>query len=288
MEIHVTPQTLNELAENYSSFRFVDLQRFIPELDTPEKRNLANFKIAMARQVPILQEHPTQGHFWYPPETAAAYHLQHSTPKMDRLAQFVWMVTEAVAIDQIHDVGANAGLFAAFCGSVTAVPVMCYEPISMLVPYISANAPKATVQRLAVGDRSADTVDFFMNTQSLQTSALDREAILEETATVTKIEVPMERLDALAAGKTVVKVDVQGAELAVLAGMTGCLDDCQALLMESTYLSLDTVTDIIPFARSAGFRRLYVVNDVSFGADVLITRVPIGACELAAARAFEL
>ena len=281
-------ERLDELAEHYSSFDFVDLQAFIPELDTPQKRNVANFKIGMARQVPILQEHPTPGHFWYPPETAAAYHLEHSIPKMDHLAQFVRMVTETVAVDAIHDVGANAGLFAAFCSSVTAVPVVCYEPIPMLVPYIIANAPDATVQRLAIGNRSAGAVEFYVNTQSLQTSALDRNAIVENSATVSRIEVAMERLDALAAGATVVKIDVQGAELEVLAGMSGSLDDCQAMLIESTYLSLDTVTDIIPLARAAGFRHLYVVNDVSFGADVLITRIPIRACEAAAPRAFEL
>jgi len=107
MEVSVTAQILDELAEHYRSFDFVDLQSFIPGLDTPEKRNVANFKIGMARQIPIPQEHPTPGHFWYPPETAAAYHLQHSTPKMDRLARFVQMVTEAVAVDEIHDVGAT-------------------------------------------------------------------------------------------------------------------------------------------------------------------------------------
>jgi len=158
----------------------------------------------------------------------------------------------------------------------------------MLIPYIAVNAPQATVNRLAIGDRSAATVEFHVNTQSLQTSALDRDAILEETATVSKIEVPMERLDTMTKGKTVVKIDVQGAELAVLAGMSACLDNCQALLMESTYLSLDTVTDLIPFAQTAGFKWLYIVNDVSFGADVLITRTPIQACEAEAARAFEI
>jgi hypothetical protein len=98
----------------------------------------------------------------------------------------------------------------------------------------------------------------------------------------------LERLDDIATGKTVVKIDVQGAELQVLAGMSACIDDCEALLVESTYLSLDTVTDIIPLVRDAGFRWLYVVNDVSFGADVMLTRQPIEACRRAAATTFEL
>jgi FkbM family methyltransferase len=219
---------------------------------------------------------------------AAAYHLQNSTVKVERLADFVRHVSAATGIDEIHDVGANAGLFAALCSPAVAAPIHCYEPIPALAPYIAANAPEARIHQLALGDRSGDSVSFFINSQSLQTSSLDRRAIIEETANVTEIEVPIERLDRVASGRTIVKIDVQGAELQVLAGMSGVMPDCQALLVESTYLSLDTVTDIIPLARDAGFTQLYVVNDVSFGADILLTRRPIETCRKAAATSFEL
>ncbi len=287
MDIQLTADLLETLTASYQRFEKIDIERLLPQLDTTEKRNLATFQIGMARQVPIPQEHEGIGHFWYPPEMAAAYHLQHSTAKIERLAAFVAAVVAATEIDQIHDVGANAGLFAGFCAALVDLPIHCYEPIPLLARYISANAPNATVHELALGAESG-AVSFFVNSQSLQTSSLDRAAIIEDTATVTEITVPMERLDRIASGSTVVKIDVQGAELQVLGGMQGCMDRCQALLVESTYLSLDTVTDVLPLARDAGFGWLYVVNDVSYGADVLLTRQPIAACEQAAATSFQL
>lgn len=288
MDIQLSADTIATLTDSYRRFAPIDLGAMFPDLDTIEKRNLATFQIGMATQVPIVQEHEAIGRFWYPPEIAAAYHLQNSTTKIERLAQFVHHVTAAVAVDEIHDVGANAGLFAAFCSPITSAAIHCYEPIPVLEAYIAANAPRATIHQFALGDTTDETVSFFMNSQSLQTSSLDRNSIIEETATVTEIAVPIERLDRIANGRTVVKIDVQGAELQVLAGMSGVMDDCQALLVESTYLSLDTVTDIIPLARQSGFSWLYVVNDVSFGADVLLTRQPSEACRSAAATSFEL
>ncbi len=288
MDIQLTADTLSLLTDHYRRFEVIDIASVLPQLDTVEKRNLATFQVGIARQVPILQEHPRIGHFWYPPEMAAAYHLQHSTQKIERLAQFVRALTQEIAIDEIHDVGANAGLFAAFCSANVDAPIHCYEPIPALQPYIIANAPQSVVHQHAVGATSAESVTFFVNSKSLQTSSLDRTAIIEDTATVSEINVPMERLDSIANGTTAVKIDVQGAELQVLAGMAGCLDDCQALLVESTYLSLDTVTDIIPLAREAGFRWLYVVNDVSFGADVMLTRTPVDTCRDLATTSFEL
>ncbi len=288
MDIQLTTETIELLTNSYRNFDSVDLESMFSQLDTRETRNLAAFQIGMARQVPIPQEHPLVGHFWYPPEIAAAYHLQNSTTKIERLARFVHAVAEATPVDEIHDVGANAGLFAAFCSAQVPVPFHCYEPIPLLEDYITANAPSAAIHQVALGEQHGGEVSFFVNSQSLQTSSLDRESIIEDTAVVTEITVPMRRLDQLATGKTIVKIDVQGAELAVLAGMEGCLDDCEALLVESTYLSLDTVTDIIPLAKRAGFSWLYVVNDVSFGADVLLTRDAIEACREAAATSFSL
>ena len=275
MEINLNAETLELITGHFQRFEVLDLTSVLPQLDTPEKRNLASFQIGMARNVPILQEHGAVGWFWYPPETAAAYHLQHSTDKMQRLGQFVRFVTEALAVDEIHDVGANAGLFAAFCRSEVALH--CYEPIPSLYPFITANAPSAELHPIAVGGESQAEVSFFVNSQSLQTSSLHRSAIIEDTATVEQITVPMERLDVIAGGKTVVKIDVQGAELQVLAGMSGCIDDCLALLVESTYLSLDTVTDVIPLARDAGFGWLYIFQGlliVAFGAGAVVLWYP--------------
>lgn len=288
MEIQLTAEILDYLTDHYRRFEVVDIGSVLPQLDTVETRNLATFQIGMARQVPILQEHPVVGHFWYPPEAAAAYHLQNSTSKIERLVTFVQAVTTGTPVDEIHDVGANVGLFAAFCSAGTDLPIHCYEPTPTLQPYLAANAPTAQLHQMALSVESGTEVSFFVNSTSMQTSSLDRNAIIEDTATVSEITVPMERLDAIATGKTVVKIDVQGAELQVLAGMSGCMADCEALLVESTYLSLDTVTDIIPLARHAGFAWLYVVNDVSFGADVMLTRRPVEACRRAAATSFEL
>jgi len=288
MDIQLTAETLAYLTDSYRGFEVVDIASVLPELDSEETRNLAAFQIGMARQVPILQEHADTGHFWYPPEAAAAYHLQHSTKKIERLALFVAAVADMIPIDEIHDVGANAGLFAGFCAANTSVPIHCYEPIPSLRPYITANAPLATVHGVAVGAAGDTEVTFFVNNTSMQTSSLDRTAIIDADADVSPISVPMRRLDEIAQGNTVVKIDVQGAELQVLEGMAGCLEKCQALLVESTYLSLGTVTEVIPLARDAGFRWLYVVNDVAFGADIMLTREPVETCRGLAATSFDL
>jgi len=288
MEIQLTAEVIGSITESYRRFEPVALSALLPQLDSAAARNAASFQIGMAQRVPIPQEHSAVGHFWYPPEPAAAYHLQNSTVKIERLARFAHAVVADLPVEQIHDVGANAGLFAAFCAARTDLPIHCYEPTPSLQPYLTANAPTALLHQVALGADTGTEVSFFVNSTSLQTSSLDRDAIIEDTAAISEITVPMERLDAIAAGRTVVKIDVQGAELEVLTGMSGCLDDCQALLVESTYLSLSTVTDIIPLARRAGFGWLYVVNDVSFGADVMLTRKPVEACRAAAPTSFEL
>ena len=204
---------------------------------------------------------------------AAKYHAEQSTPKLKRLADCV-----PASATMIFDVGANCGLFAAMAAHRCPAAVHAFEPSAELHPFIHANAPAAVVHPLAVGETPGE-VTFFVNRFSQQTNSLLESAVVPfgKPGSVDRRTVPQVSIDSFCdehkvPSIDVLKLDVQGAEGHVFRGAKRMLPHTRLLLIETTWLELDSVLSVVPFARYYGFDHLGVVNPVYTGADLLLTR----------------
>ena len=169
----------------------------------------------------------------------------------------------------VIDVGANRGQFALVARRrFPHAVIVCVEPLDI---------PRATLERVfpdrarvrviaTAAAESAARARMFVSRADDSSSLLAptdlQRATFPGTDTVDRIEVPTERLDTLLAGAdlarpALLKIDVQGGELGVLAGATGVLDTIDAILVECSFRELyagqPLADDIVRFAHIHGF-----------------------------------
>jgi FkbM family methyltransferase len=205
---------------------------------------------------------------------AAKYHALNSSAKLHRLAAAVPGNAKMVI-----DVGANCGLFSGMTAArCPGAVVHAFEPSQSLLPLIALNAPAAHVHGELVGEING-AADLFINRFSQQTNSTLASAILPFSTPdqVRRVTLPQITLDTFCARERidaidVLKIDVQGAEGAVLRGAKSILPSVSVLLIESSWLELDSIAAVLPFARHYGFAHLGVLNPVHLGADLLLTR----------------
>lgn len=212
-------------------------------------------------------------------DRSAIYHILNSTAKIANMTDLIPRKTK-----MIFDVGGNCGLFSAFAEiSCPDAEIHCFEPSSELLPIIERNisTDRVAVHGVAVGDRDGQ-VELFVNANSQQTNSLNRSAVelFAEPNSVESRMVRCIRLDKFAAEKgidkiDVLKVDVQGYEGAVFRGCRKMLPTVDMLFVESTWMDVESIVEMIPFALDYGFTHAYVVNPVYMGADILISRSEI-------------
>ena len=144
----------------------------------------------------------------------------------------------------IIDVGANIGQFSrAALGFWPNVDVVAFEPLHLCAEKLDRalrRHGRVEVHRVAVG-REDGTIPFRPHQISLSSSALPAtESAQREYAWARElpaVEVPIRRLDTILAGRalrrpTLLKLDVQGFELEVLAGAQQTLAAVDAVLVE--------------------------------------------------------
>jgi FkbM family methyltransferase len=129
------------------------------------------------------------------------------------------------------DIGANVGFFSVIAARMVGPTgtVVAFEPLPANVVGLRANAARNGMDQVrviaaAVGDRAATVA---LQVTSDPTHARLRE-VRERDDAIDELEVPMVTVDELVdAGvippPTVIKLDVEGAEVAALRGMTGTL-----------------------------------------------------------------
>jgi FkbM family methyltransferase len=122
----------------------------------------------------------------------------------------------------VFDVGANRGEYAEMFANLGA-RVVAVEPNSALTPLIVERVPGATVVQAAVG-ATVGVADLFVGEGDGDSTLSDKYAnVLRETHDLTPIKVDVTTMDELAATHgepDFVKIDVEGYEPDVLAGMS--------------------------------------------------------------------
>ena len=194
----------------------------------------------------------------------------------------------------VLDLGANAGNWTA--GVVAAVPgarVLAVEPFPDAYRGLTrrfADSHNVTLDSRAIGKEMGEAV-FYVAAHDVFNSLLRSAASLhdlygDQTAVLEEITVPVTTLDELTNGRPVslMKVDVQGAELQVFAGGKQTLASTQAILVEANLVDLyeggSTFPGVFQALTAAGFslwnmaepHRLSSGQPVYF--DVLFARPP--------------
>ncbi len=141
----------------------------------------------------------------------------------------------------VIDVGANKGQFAAAAlHRWPRAQVVSFEPIAALAEQVRAipSGGRLTVHAMALGKESG-TLDLHIHAYSPSSSALRS---LDADAETTTETVPLRRLAdevgdaAKGAGRVLLKLDVQGLELAVLDGATELLPEVDWILVEQAFV----------------------------------------------------
>lgn len=165
-------------------------------------------------------------------------------------------------VDAIIDVGANIGQFAYMAHiALPELPIFSFEPdpacFEGLQRTFAAHHLSGQCFPLAISDREGQ-VALNVYESPVNNSLLPRQ---NEHATSVR-QVNCATLDSLCAELSAVhapflKIDVQGAELAVLSGATEFLKRCKFVMLEtslaSSYEGNAHIADVFSFMRDAGF-----------------------------------
>ncbi len=164
--------------------------------------------------------------------------------------------------DTLIDVGANDGLYTAALEGVVG-KVVDFEPVPWLADRLEKTFPNAVVHRCALSDAPGSAV--------LRIPVIDGEATPSRSSiqldgqadTELEVEVTLERLDAFGfTDPLVVKIDVEGHELAVVHGGADTLERrARVVLIESEERHLpDGPTRVIEWFRAHGFDGWVIVD----------------------------
>jgi FkbM family methyltransferase len=184
------------------------------------------------------------------------------TPRLSWQRSLGALKGQGFAPATVFDVGVGFGTF----GLYQLFPGAFYhliEPTPESQPHLQriARSLRCQIHPLALGDRDGEAK--FEIRADIQGSTLleevgERDFLRFET-------VPMQRFDTLfphVEGPALAKIDVQGAEMMVLRGMTGRLAELDAVIVETSTIATvkggAEVADVVSFMREHGF----VVADV--------------------------
>jgi FkbM family methyltransferase len=207
-------------------------------------------------------------------EQATQFHALNS---MDNLVRLVEAIPGSPTT--VLDVGANCGVFSVLVARrFPKARIYAFEPAPALQKVLAANCAGLNIVILptAVLDRLGD-MELYINESSQQTNSMFRERVTPYARAVISLQVPTVTLDDFVSREElkkidVLKIDVQGAEFAVLSGGAKTLEITDALLME-VWLSEPNVFEAVELARRH-FPYQRAINLLTGAADILFTRVP--------------
>jgi len=154
------------------------------------------------------------------------------------------------------DVGANVGIYSLLASEAEQVVVHSFEPHPRTAEMLAANLEYNRRKNVIVHQMALSDEDGTISFQDVKGSAMNR--VLEK-ATGNSIEVERTTLDRLVMSARVkpnlIKIDVEGHELATLRGMRNSLDECLLIFLEENHDAEPTL-DALP----AGFSGPYYLD----------------------------
>lgn len=163
-----------------------------------------------------------------------------------------WLIANRLAalglkFDVILDAGANVGQFArAMHTCYPQAKIYSFEPLADVANQLEKNlsdVPDFRVFRTALGDTDG-TVTFYRNEYSQSSSVLptigNEQGLMKGKQSTSAIDVPIARLDTVLADVSLdppalLKLDLQGHEIAALRGAPQTLGRCSHLLIETVF-----------------------------------------------------
>jgi len=236
---------------------------------TSENRRI-NLKINQGKPIPFEWGNIT---YYLNPDKSAFYHIKNSTNKIHKMVQLIEPNPNIV-----FDVGGNCGLFSAFAKKCfPSSKIYCFEPSLELQKIITHNCPQGIESHQIALSSNDEERRFYINPSSQQTNSLSKGAVELFCSSPSEKIVRCRSIDSFCIEKgisriDVLKLDVQGFESEVLKGAKEQLPTVQQLFIESTWMEVDSIINIVPFAIEKGFKYLSVVNDVFLGADILLSK----------------
>jgi FkbM family methyltransferase len=167
-------------------------------------------------------------------------------------------------LQYFFDIGANFGLYSVLLSDeMNLLHLHAFEPLPRNAHQFGANLylngldDRVTLHRCALSDRSGE-VELFVDPASTGVSTLLSAAQRSrQDAYKTSMRVETRVFDeqfALAGIRALVKIDVEGAELMTLAGMSGFLSKNQVVVQVET--TADTREEVEKFFDRSGYRSL--------------------------------
>ena len=213
------------------------------------------------------------------PDKSTAYHIINSTEKIERMVRLINSDAKT-----IFDVGANCGIFSAFAArKLPSASIYAFEPSNNLIPFIKMNCSdlNVSIHNIAISER-AEIKKIFINIDSQQTNSFNFNSVSIFTSNnrIQEQKINCISLDEFTKNNSiseidVLKVDVQGFEGEVFRGAKNILPKVKQIFVESTWMDIKSILEIIPFGIKYGFKYATVINPVHMGADILFSRYGI-------------
>jgi FkbM family methyltransferase len=201
-------------------------------------------------------------------------------------------VMAGLTISTCIDVGANIGQFSALIANLhPRAKILAFEPMPAACARYRSAIPASRARLFEIGIGSENSVKELHVTNRADSSSLLRPGAGQTKAfgvyESTTLSVPVRRLgDVLSAGDItrpcLLKIDVQGGELDVLAGAENLFGYIDFICVELSYVELyesqPLATEVLKFLFGAGYQLQGIYNQVStraFGptqADFLLAR----------------
>jgi len=171
--------------------------------------------------------------------------------------------------NHLIDVGANKGQFSLAALSVARhIKIDCFEPLPAAAAVLERWAIKASanirIHRAALST-ARGSAEFYVTTRE-DSSSLFRPTVVQQDAGINiknTINVQTERLDSVLSGENILrpsllKIDVQGAELDVLGGVGELFDVINYVYVEVSFIELyagqPLFSEIEKFLKSVGYK----------------------------------
>ncbi len=192
---------------------------------------------------------------WVNPDDERGRAMIATAGNVNPLSLVLWSQALGLSLwDTVVDVGANYGEMIVGAPIAPSSHVVAFEPNPAILPYLTQTCDASTLSielvPLAVSDTPAATADFYRNERWSGMSGLSGLSPENDSTTLVLDQVEVTTLDSFFADRNpanaCIKIDVEGADLAVLDGARQTLSKLAywAVMIEILHLSTEQIVEL--------------------------------------------